>query len=91
MISYQFFFFFHFFYAAKIIFINLSKSNWNDNLTHSSYEQQSLAVNDIFPALPPDTMIESSVLIKIRMHEKNEDDDSCFTDDDGLQFGDMEY
>lgn len=57
-----------------------------------SYEQQSLAVNDIFPALPKDTMPESSVLIKFSsMHEKNEDDDSCFTDDDGLQFGEIEY
>lgn len=31
-------------------------------------------------------------MIKITsMHEKNEDDDSCFTDDDGLQFGEIEY
>lgn len=32
------------------------------------------------------------ILIKITsMHEKNDDDDSCFTDDDGLQFGEIEY
>lgn len=56
------------------------------------YEQQSLSVNDIFPALPPEMMPASSVLIKFsKMHEKVEDDDSCFTDDDGLQFGEMEY
>lgn len=57
-----------------------------------SYEQQSTAVNDIFPPLPKDTTPESSVMIKITsMHDKNEDDDSCFTDDDGLQFGEIEY
>lgn len=57
-----------------------------------SYEQQSLAVNDIFPPLPKPMMPESSVLIKIKMHDKIEDDDSCFTDDDDdLQFGEIEY
>jgi hypothetical protein len=61
-------------------------------MTSFSYEQQSLAVNDIFPPLPQPTMPTSAVLIKIRMHDKNEDDDSCFTDDDGdLQFGEIEY
>lgn len=61
-------------------------------LRQLSYAQQSHSVNDIFPALPISEMPESSVLIKISsMHEKNEDDDSCFTDDDGLQFGEMEY
>jgi hypothetical protein len=54
------------------------------------YEQQSLAVNDIFPPLPKSP--ESSIEIKISsLHDKNEDDDSCFTDDDGLQFGEIEY
>lgn len=56
-----------------------------------SYEQQSLAVHDIFPSLPkytePD---ESPIMIKISsLDTKNEDDDSCFTEDDGdddLQF-----
>lgn len=58
----------------------------------STYEQQSLSVNDNFPPLPKELMPESSVLIKFsNLHEKNEDDDSCFTDDDGLQFGEMEY
>jgi len=58
----------------------------------NSYEQQSLAVNDIFPPLPKDMTPENPVLIKISgMREKIEDDDSCFTDDDGLQFGDIEY
>ena len=58
----------------------------------SSYEQQSLAVNDIFPPLPKDMTPDSGVLIKISsMHDKNEDDDSCFTEDDDLQFGEIEY
>jgi hypothetical protein len=57
---------------------------------HLSYAQQSLAVNDIFPRLDDEPI--STVLIKIsKMHEKNEDDDSCFTDDDELQFGEIEY
>lgn len=57
-----------------------------------SYEQQSLAVNNIFPRLPKLYADESTVLIKIGYRDtKNEDDDSCFTDDDDLQFGDIEY
>lgn len=64
--------------------------------TNNSYEQQYLAVHDIFPSLPKSTYPdESPVLIKISsLDTKNEDDDSCFTDDDGddddLQFGDIE-
>ena len=66
-----------------------------NNLSVISYEQQSLTVHDIFPSLPKASTMphEHTILIKIScMDTKNEDDDSCFTDDDGddLQFGDIE-
>lgn len=60
-----------------------------------SYEQQSLSVNDIFPALLEELIVESVISIKIStMHDEEDDEeqnDSCFTDDDELQFGEIEY
>lgn len=83
LISFLFIFFVHEFDLLSVIILKIQCN---------SYEQQSLSVNNIFPPLPIDTMPKSSVLIKFSgMLEKNEDDDSCFTDDEGLQFGEIEY